>query len=111
LEFKTNISTHDVITYSAKARKHKQVYPYLRYGLVMSSEATVPRRVFVHNESLDFAAALKDLDGHDLLAFFVQLFEVEVMASRRLEDVAFGSLRPRIYRTEIEIDQVSRVFK
>ncbi|MBT4483875.1 MAG: hypothetical protein HOC71_09385, partial [Candidatus Latescibacteria bacterium] len=40
LEFKTNISTHDVITYSAKARKHKQVYPYLRYGLVIGNEDT-----------------------------------------------------------------------
>jgi len=27
-----HITTHDVLTYSAKARKHKQVYPYLRYG-------------------------------------------------------------------------------
>ena len=36
LEFKSGISTHDVLTYSAKARKHKQVYPYLRYGLVES---------------------------------------------------------------------------
>src|SRR5689334_122662 len=30
LEFKVRISTHDILTYSAKARKHKQVYPYLR---------------------------------------------------------------------------------
>jgi hypothetical protein len=26
LEFKTRMTTHDVLTYSAKARKHKQVY-------------------------------------------------------------------------------------
>src|SRR5882672_7887143 len=61
LEFKTNITTHDVITYSAKARKHKQVYPYLRYGVVMSSVATIPKRLFVHNESLDFAAAVQEI--------------------------------------------------
>src|ERR1700678_368223 len=59
LEFKTKISTHDVLTYSAKARRHKQVYPYLRYGLVVSEVATVPRRFFVHNEALDFFVALK----------------------------------------------------
>ena len=39
LEFKGKITTHDVLTYSAKARKHKQVYPYLRYGVVVSNEA------------------------------------------------------------------------
>src|SRR6266700_4249394 len=49
LEFKTSITTHDVITYSAKARKHKQVYPYLRYGLVVLNSAVVPRRFFIHN--------------------------------------------------------------
>ena len=26
--------THDVLTYSAKALKHKEIYPCLRYGLV-----------------------------------------------------------------------------
>src|SRR6266852_1314501 len=66
LEFKTTITTHDVITYSAKARKHKQVYPYLRYGLIMSKVAAVPKRVFVHNESLDFAAAIQDATDSDL---------------------------------------------
>ena len=40
LEFKGRISTHDILTYSAKAKKHKQVYPYLRYGIVMSEVAT-----------------------------------------------------------------------
>ena len=34
MEFKTRITTHDALTYSAKATKHKQVYPYLRYGIV-----------------------------------------------------------------------------
>jgi len=26
-------STHDVLVYSVKAQKHKETYPYLRYGL------------------------------------------------------------------------------
>src|SRR3989338_1273573 len=25
-------STHDIITYSVKANRHKEIYPYLRYG-------------------------------------------------------------------------------
>ena len=106
LEVKTKITTHDVITYSSKARKHKQVYPYLRYGLVMSSLENVPRRLFVHNESLDFAAAVRGIDGDELKRFFARLFTAEVAASRRMEDIAFGTLRPRFYRTEIQVDQI-----
>lgn len=30
-----SFTTHDVITYSAKAMQHKGIYPYLRYGLLV----------------------------------------------------------------------------
>lgn len=104
LEFKASITTHDVLTYSAKARKHKQVYPYLRYGMVVSGVATVPRRFFVHNEALDFFAALQNIKNTELHQFFTRLLEAEVEASRRLESIAFGNARPRIFRTEVQID-------
>jgi hypothetical protein len=104
LEFKTSISTHDVLTYSAKARKHKQVYPYLRYGLVASNEAVVPGRFFIHNESLDFFAALKNCEPTNLQDFFSQLLKAEVRTSKQLESIAFGNFRPRIFRMELQVD-------
>lgn len=100
-EFKTRITTHDVLTYSAKARKHKQVYPYLRYGLVMSEERQIAGRVFNHNESLDFAAAVGNLEGEELRAFFAALFEDEIAASKRLESVFFGTPRARLFRNDV----------
>ena len=30
-----NITTHDALTYSTKASTHKQVHPYLRYGILI----------------------------------------------------------------------------
>lgn len=102
LEFKTRISTHDIITYSVKARKHKQVYPYLRYGLVVSEESSVPGRFFVHNESLDFFLAMKKVEAAGLSTFFKEIFRAEVSASELLEKIAFGSHRPTIFRTDIE---------
>ncbi|MBV9377076.1 MAG: hypothetical protein JO320_18830 [Alphaproteobacteria bacterium] len=104
LEFKTGITTHDVLTYSAKARKHKQVYPYLRYGLIVSDSPVVPRRFFVHNESLDFFAALAGIDATKMKDLFSKLFTAEVQASRCLEEIGFGSLRPRVFRTEVQVD-------
>ena len=101
LEFKTTITTHDVLTYSAKARKHKQVYPYLRYGVVMSEERHIAGRVFNHNESLDFGAAVGQLSNRELRVFFTALFEEEIAASKRLESVFFGSSKSRLFRNEV----------
>ena len=104
MEFKTRITTHDVLTYSAKATKHKQVYPYLRYGIVASSETAVPGRLFTHNESLDFCATVADLEGKELSDFFASLLAAEVESSRRLEAIAFGSVRTRLFRSEVIIN-------
>lgn len=101
MEFKTHITTHDVLTYSAKATKHKQVYPYLRYGIVASEETSVPGRLFTHNESLDFCASVSGLSDKELREFFASLLSAEVESSRRLESIAFGSVRTRLYRSEV----------
>lgn len=103
MEFKTRITTHDVLTYSAKATKHKQVYPYLRYGIVASSETAVPGRLFTHNESLDFCATVAGLEEKELGDFFAKLLAAEVESSRRLEAIAFGSVRTRLFRNEVTI--------
>jgi hypothetical protein len=101
LEFKTRISTHDVLTYSAKATKHKQVYPYLRYGIVASAEASVPGRLFTHNESLDFCACVGGMDDDQFGEIFADLLTSEVKSSKRLEKLAYGSFRTRLFRNEV----------
>lgn len=101
MEFKTRITTHDVLTYSSKATKHKQVYPYLRYGIVASALTTVPGRLFTHNESLDFCACVQSIEEKNLGDFFANLLAAEVESSRRLEAIAFGSVHTRLFRTEI----------
>jgi hypothetical protein len=101
MEFKTRVTTHDVLTYSAKARKHKQVYPYLRYGLVASEETTVPGRVFTHNESLDFCMSLGALPRRQLGMVMGALIKAEVRASRKLENIIFGKERVWLFRREV----------
>lgn len=101
LEFKTSITTHDVLTYSAKAKRHKQIYPYLRYGIVSSSHKEVPGRFFTHNESLDFCASVADLPATELSGFFGRLLSSELAYSNRLEDISCdkASIRSRVYQT------------
>lgn len=103
IEFKTGITTHDVLTYSAKAAKHKKIYPYLRYGILASGEKSVPGRVFTHNEGLDFFAAVAGLEESEFETFFTSLLNSEIEASKRLEAVAFGPVKTRLFRTEIII--------
>ncbi len=100
-EFKQSITTHDVLTYSAKARRHKQIYPYLRYGLVASGESVVPTRFFRHNEALDYFLAVAPYKERRLREVLSGILKDEVDASRRLESIAFGRAGAQVYRTEI----------
>ena len=100
------MTTHDVLTYSAKARKHKQVYPYLRYGFVVSEVEFVPRRFFIHNDALDFFAAPGNIRRpKELDRFFARLIKAEVETSKRMESVTFGGKRPSLFRSEGLLNQ------
>ena len=98
LEFKRGLSTHDVLTYSAKARRHKQVYRYLRYGLVVAKEKPALSKFYNHNEGLDFCLVANPSKIEKLLP---QLVRKEVAASRQLERVATGAVETGLIRTEV----------
>lgn len=54
-------STHDIITYSSKAARHKEIYPYLRYGFLVGGSGVLSKKFLTHNQGFDFAAAVLDL--------------------------------------------------
>src|SRR4051812_33602485 len=60
VEFKLGrVSTHDALTYSAKAATHKQVHPHLRYGIVIGGyDGPVPQRLLRHGNNFDFMLTL-----------------------------------------------------
>ena len=96
LEFKTDLTTHDVLTYSAKAARHRSVYPYLRYGLVLARPTTVPRRFFTHNDALDFCMALGGAEPKQVVA----LVQEELAVSQRMQALVFrGTTDPLVRRT------------
>lgn len=107
LEFKSRLTTHDILTYSAKARKHKLIYPYLRYGLVIANVATIPRRFYTHNEALDFCLAAALYQGRDVHGVFARLLSEEIEASRRLEAVSSGEIAANLFRSVIQYEPVA----
>jgi hypothetical protein len=84
LEFKVGLSTHDVLTYSAKARGHKQAYPWLRYGLVVHNPVSLAK-FLRHNEALDFCIGAVQEDDASIRAKLEPLILAELAASRCLE--------------------------
>jgi hypothetical protein len=60
VEFKLGgVTSHDALTYSAKAATHKNVHPYLRYGIVIGGyRGPVPQRLIRHGQHFDFMVTL-----------------------------------------------------
>jgi hypothetical protein len=88
VEFKLgSVTTHDALTYSAKAATHKNVHPYLRYGIVIGNHnGAVPRRLIRHGHQFDFMLTLPSerLSAADRRRL-VELLEEEVSASQRID--------------------------
>ncbi len=101
IEFKMGVTTHDVITYSSKALRHKQVYPYLRYGMLATEEKTVPGRFLLHNQGLDFFWPLWEREA-DLQVILSKKVLSEVEMSNLLERAIFD--RERLYSFSLDID-------
>jgi hypothetical protein len=99
IEFKTTITTHDILTYSAKAGKHKTIYPSLRYGVIASNLQSIPARFFIHNDHLDFFIAAETYKTTQLKAFIKKLINAEVGASKELEKLYLNKDNFNYYRS------------
>lgn len=104
LEFKKALTTHDVLIYSSKARRHKQIYPYLRYGLVIGTESKIPGKFFTHNEALDFCLAAKSFKQSRLKEIFAKLLKEEIKSSRLLERIGYEKHDGHLFRNEIILE-------
>lgn len=82
------VTTHDALTYSAKAATHKHVHPYLRYGLLAGAREhyAVPVRLVRHGAFFDFMVAWAALRASaEEWTRFSELIRDEVIASRTLQ--------------------------
>lgn len=93
-------STHDVLTYSTKAMKHKEVYPYVRYGLVVGGRSKIDRKFFTHNAGFDFAVAMGNTE--DDLKELVEIVKKQIQNAELMLDV-LKKKEVRKYVTNIEL--------
>ena len=87
------ITTHDTITYSNKAKAHKDLYSGLRYGLMIgnSNELGVSPRIINHGDNFDFIFVFKsDTPSDKEWALFVDIVKRNLDISNKLENIISG---------------------
>ena len=95
IEGKINrVTTHDAITYSQKASSHKNVHPYLRYGILLGNRKhyPLPGRLFRHGAYFDFMLSWKAFEptGEEWKDF-LEIIIKEIDYSKQLEEILFNS--------------------
>jgi hypothetical protein len=89
-----SITTHDAITYSQKASTHKNVHPYLRYGILIGDRQhyPLPGRLFRHGAYFDFMLSWEVFEPSAVeLSNLLEILTEEVQASRHLEEIIYNS--------------------
>ncbi len=90
------ITTHDTITYSNKAKAHKDLYSGLRYGLMIgnSSEKGVSPRVIHHGNEFDFMIVFGEDEPNDKeWKIFVEVVKRNLIISDKLENITTDKRR------------------
>ncbi len=102
------VTTHDAITYSHKAMYHKNVIPYVRYGIMLGARETypLPGRLFRHGTNFDFLFSFVDyLPADKEIRAFVEMVKKEITYSRQFEEILSNSRsrnRKRYYMLQKE---------
>lgn len=89
-----NVSTHDAITYSTKAKEHKNITPFLRYGIMLGNrgEYPLPGRLFRHGTNFDFMISFKTTNPSKIeKEAFSELIKKEISYSKKLEEMLHNS--------------------
>lgn len=102
------VTTHDAITYSHKAMYHKNVIPFVRYGIMLGARQTypLPGRLFRHGTNFDFLFSFVDyLPSDKEVSAFVEMVKKEITYSRQFEEILTNSRsrnRKRYYMLQKE---------
>jgi hypothetical protein len=95
IEGKLNsVTTHDAITYSQKAATHKNVHPFLRYGILLGNRKhyPLPGRLYRHGSHFDFMLSWAGYEPTDKeWEDFVKIIKDEIEYSQQLEEMIFHS--------------------
>jgi len=97
------VSSHDVLIYSSKAIKHKEIYPYLRYGLVVGDLEVIENKFCTNKTGIDFAMVIKDVNN---LTNFVRVVKEQLASAELLLNMLKDKHKTKIYTNVVRIENV-----
>jgi hypothetical protein len=98
-----NINTHDILTYSEKARRIKSIYPYLRYGLLIGGLDALPPRACRLGRDFDFMVACPFPFEGALITAIKKLLTQEIRNSICLGGLFREKNRKRLFQRSLRL--------
>ena len=102
------VTTHDAITYSHKAMQHKNVIPFVRYGIMLGDRGTypLPGRLYRHGTNFDFLFSFVGYEPSEKEKYkFIEMLKREIEYSKKFEEMLSNSRskdRKRYYMLQKE---------
>lgn len=99
------VTTHDAITYSYKSELHKNITPFLRYGIMIGKLNNLPARLLNHGNNFDFMFCFNsDNPTDEEWQSFLKLIKDEVNYSKTLEQLLDGKTKCRVFQKNLYLN-------
>jgi len=88
------VTTHDAIIYSYKAQSHRNITPFIRYGIMLGNRKhyPLPGRLFRHGTNFDFMISFQKLSLSETeKTSFQTLLKKELQYSKQIEEMLLNS--------------------
>jgi hypothetical protein len=98
------VTTHDTMVYSGKAERIRNVYPYIRYGMMLEDFQNIPARVLRLGLGFDFIISINNPPAQAELENLKELLKEEIGFSRQLGKLFIESKSATIFRRKLSIE-------
>lgn len=95
------VTTHDAIVYSEKARRLRNVYPYLRYGFLVGDLSSLPARLLRMGTDFDFIFRISNPPIQEEQDHLIAILKEEIETSQKLGMVFYGRTNVQLLRRKI----------
>jgi len=99
-----SVTTHDAIVYSEKARRIRNIYPFVRYGLILGNSDCIPGRVLRLGQEFDFILTSSGSTRQPEVSLLMRIIKREIETSRLLGKLLVGRARATAFRRAISIE-------
>ena len=98
------VTTHDAIVYSEKARRLRNVYPYLRYGFLVGNLQSLPARLLRIGTDFDFVIGISNPPLQEEQDHLIALLKEEIETSQKLGMIFSRKVSVRQLRRKVIIE-------